>query len=63
LDCLQRTRVYLRSRLDDPVVEEIGLATLHDVAELQRLVNSAESCLVMGSAQHAGIHVKHPVEA
>lgn len=63
LDCLQRTRIYLRSRLDDAVVEEIGLATLHDVAELQRLVNSAESCLVLSSAQHAGVHVKQPVEA
>lgn len=63
LDCLQRTRIYLRSRLDDAVVEEIGLATLHDVAELQRLVHSAESCLVLSSAQHAGVHVKQPVEA
>jgi nickel-dependent lactate racemase len=62
-DSLERCRVYLHSQLDDALVEEIGLATLHDAAELQRLVDRAATCLVIGSAQHAGIRLKQPVEA
>jgi nickel-dependent lactate racemase len=62
-DCLERCRVYLHSRLDDAVVEEIGLGPLHTAQELQRLVDSSASCLVIGSAQHAGIELKQPVEA
>jgi nickel-dependent lactate racemase len=62
-DCLDRGRVFLRSRLKDSVVEEIGLAPLHDPQELQRLVERAASCLVIGSAQHAGVQFKQTVEA
>ena len=62
-DCLDRCRVFLRSRLEESVVEEIGLAPLHDPQELQRLVDRAASCLVIGSAQHAGVQLKQTVEA
>lgn len=62
-DCLDRGRVFLRSRLEDSVVEEIGLAPLHDPQELQRLVDRAASCLVISSAQHAGVQLKQTVEA
>lgn len=62
-DCLQTCRVYLRSRLDDAQVEEIGLAPLHDAAELQRLVSQSPATVVIGSAQYAGIGVKQSVEA
>jgi nickel-dependent lactate racemase len=62
-DSLDRCRIYLHSRLEDAVVEEIGLGPLHDVQELQRLADSAGSCLVINSAQHAGIELKQPVEA
>jgi hypothetical protein len=61
-DCLDRGRVFLRSALEDAVVEELGLAPLHDPQELQRLVDRAASCLVIGSAQHAGVQVKQTVE-
>ena len=61
-DSLSRGRVVLRSHLEDSVVEEIGLAPLRDVRELQRLVDRASSCLVIGSAQHAGVHLKQAVE-
>lgn len=60
-DCLDRGRVFLRSRLEDSVVEEIGLAPLHDPQELQRLVDRAVSCLVISSAQHAGVQLKQTV--
>jgi hypothetical protein len=62
-DCLERGRVFLRSRLADSVVEEMGLAPLHDPQELQRLVDRASSCLVIGSAQHAGVQLTQTAEA
>jgi hypothetical protein len=62
-DTLQRFRVFLRSKLDDGTVEELGIASLHNVHELQRLVDRAASCLVIGSAQHAGVLLKQAVEA
>jgi nickel-dependent lactate racemase len=62
-DCLRTCRVYLRSRLDDSKLEEIGIAPLHEVAELQRLIAQSPSTIVVGSAEYAGLHVKQPVEA
>jgi len=62
-DCLTRCRVYLHSDLEDSLVEEIGLAPLHDAVEVERLIAHASSCTVIGSAQYAGIRIKQPVEA
>jgi hypothetical protein len=62
-DAVQQCRVYLHSQLDDAVVEDLGLATLHTAAELQRLVSQAASCLVIESAQYASVQLRQSVEA
>ena len=62
-DCLLRYRVYLHCQLNDGVLEGMGLTPLHDIAELQRLVNNSATVVAIGSAQYTGIHVKQPVEA
>jgi nickel-dependent lactate racemase len=62
-DALQTCRVYLHSRLADSTLEEIGIAPLRDVGELQRLIDQSDSTILVGSAQMAGLHVKQPAEA
>jgi nickel-dependent lactate racemase len=62
-DCRQRCRIYLHSALDDAVVEPHGLAPLHSIEELQRLIDQHATCLVIGSAQYAGVQLRQVVEA
>jgi nickel-dependent lactate racemase len=50
---LQRGPVYFLSRLDDELVEEIGMAPVGDFEELERLANRHESCILLDDAQHA----------
>jgi nickel-dependent lactate racemase len=52
-DVLQTHRIFLRSQLDDAVVENLGLGAWHTPEQLQRLIQEHASCLVVGSAQHA----------
>lgn len=47
---LQRGRVYLISRLEDELVEDLGIAPL-EAGQLSRVVSRHNSCLVLGSAQ------------
>lgn len=50
---LARGPVYLLSRLQDEVTEELGIAPVSDADEIARLVSRAESCILMPSAQYA----------
>jgi len=50
---LHRARVYLLSRLDESVVEELGLAAVGEGADIGRLVRRHGSCILLGSAQYA----------
>lgn len=50
---LQRGPVYFLSRLDDELVEEIGMAPVGGVEELERLANRHGSCILLDDAQHA----------
>ncbi|MEZ6124858.1 MAG: lactate racemase domain-containing protein [Planctomycetaceae bacterium] len=49
---VQRCRVYLRSNLPAAVAEELGMLSLADDAELQRLVDSAETVAVVPLANY-----------
>jgi nickel-dependent lactate racemase len=46
-------RVCLLSRLADDLVEDLGMTPIAKVAEVQRLVDQAPSCLVLNDAQLA----------
>lgn len=50
---LQRGPVYFLSRLEDETVEELGLAPIADVEELNRLASHQSSCIVLEDSQHA----------
>jgi nickel-dependent lactate racemase len=50
---LQRGRVYLLSRLDEPVVEELGMAPVASAADIARLARRHASCILLGNAQYA----------
>ncbi|HKD37668.1 MAG TPA: lactate racemase domain-containing protein, partial [Pirellulales bacterium] len=50
---LKRVRVYLLSKLDDSVVEEIGMAPIAAAAEVGRLAQRHSSYIVLGNAQFA----------
>jgi nickel-dependent lactate racemase len=50
---LERARVYLISRLEDEVVEELGMTPLAGTESIERLAQWAESCILISNAQHA----------
>ncbi len=50
---LSRGRVYLLSRLDESVVEDLGMAPVAAAADIARLVRRHQSCIVLGNAQFA----------
>ena len=52
-NALQRGPLYLMSRLDENVVEELGIANVTDKEELARLVARHDSCILIANAQHA----------
>jgi nickel-dependent lactate racemase len=51
-NALERGPVYLLSQLEGDAVEEMGLAPVADLDELNRLVGRHESCIVLDDAQH-----------
>lgn len=53
LRALERSRVYLLSRLDESLVEELGLAAVSDAADIGRLARRHESCIVLPDAEFA----------
>lgn len=50
---MEQGKVYLLSRLDETLVEELGLAPMDDPSDLGRLARHHESCLVLVNAQYA----------
>lgn len=50
---LCRGPVYFMSRLDDEVVEDIGMTPIAELAELARLAQRSSSCVVLNEVQHA----------
>jgi hypothetical protein len=54
----QQARVYLKSRLADELVEDLGMTPVASAAEVQRLVNQAASCLILNDAQLANVTVE-----
>jgi len=44
--------VYLLSKLPRELVEELGIGAMVDVEELEHVIGSSESCLVISGAQH-----------
>ncbi len=49
---LDRGPVYLLSRLDEGVVEQLGIAPAASPEEIGRLAKQYTSCLLLGNAQH-----------
>jgi hypothetical protein len=50
---LQRARVYLLSRLDEDVVESLGVAFVACPEEVARLASHHDSCILLQNAHHA----------
>ena len=50
---LERGRVYLLSRLDPSLVEDLGIVPLADAEELVRLARHFDSCVVLANASYA----------
>ena len=56
--CCQNTRMYLKSRLADELVEDLGMTPVASAAEVQRLVNQATSCIILKDAELARVSVE-----
>jgi len=54
-DALDRVHVYLLSRLDDALVEQLGVVPLARPAELVRLARRHSSCIVLSNAARATV--------
>ncbi|MCE9546098.1 MAG: lactate racemase domain-containing protein [Planctomycetia bacterium] len=52
LHAQDNARVYLLSRLEAETVEQLGIAPIRDGAELARLSNHFDSCILLESAQY-----------
>ncbi len=50
---LERVQVYLLSRLDESVVEQLGIAPVTAAAEIARLASRHHSCILLANAQFA----------
>lgn len=53
LDALEQANIYLLSQLPNEEVEELHLVPLDSAVEAERLIEAAENCVVVESAQHA----------
>ena len=47
---MRRAHVYLLSRLDDNVVEQLGMAPVANAREIARLASRHESCVLLANA-------------
>jgi hypothetical protein len=56
-ETLPGQRLFLKSRLDDSVVEQLGVGAWHTVEELERIVRGAATCVVIQGAQHAALDI------
>jgi len=52
LHALERGRVYLLSKLEESVVEGLGIAAVDDPNQIARLAQRHPSCIVLANAQH-----------
>lgn len=50
---LEHGKVYLLSRLDETLVEELGLVPIGDPSDLGRLARRHDSCIILAHAQYA----------
>jgi len=57
-EAMERGRVYLLSRLDETLVEELGMAAIANGAELARLATRKGACLVLPGADHVRVTVR-----
>ena len=55
---LDQDRIYLLSRLDPSLVEELDMIPLIDGGELTRLVRQHRSCIILGNAPRAQVAVE-----
>jgi nickel-dependent lactate racemase len=58
LQACQQARIYLLSRLDNDLVEDLAIIPLGLIGELQRLVNESASCIVLNDAPFANVNVE-----
>ncbi|HEV3342543.1 MAG TPA: lactate racemase domain-containing protein [Pirellulales bacterium] len=49
---LERGKVYLLSRLEETLVEDLGMAPMTEPEDVERLARRHESCIVLANAQH-----------
>jgi nickel-dependent lactate racemase len=56
---LQSKRIYLLSRLDAGLVEDLDMIPIAAADELARLVQRSKSCLVLANAVHAMVQVEN----
>ncbi len=57
-DVLDRIHVYLFSRLEPSLVEDLGMAPLHEPDEMTRLASRHGSCILLSNAPHAVVTVE-----
>jgi len=50
---LERVKVYLFSRLDETLLEDLEIGPIHEVEELVRLTQRHESCILLSNASRA----------
>lgn len=50
---LEHVKVYLLSRLDEAVVEDLGIAPVTAAEQISRLAERHSSCILLGNGQHA----------
>lgn len=55
---LDWTNVYLMSRLDPQLVEDLFMIPLGDENEARRLIGGDESCAIVAGAQHAAVRLQ-----
>jgi nickel-dependent lactate racemase len=56
VQALRRAHVYLLSRLDDDVVEQLGMAPVADADEIARLASRHDSCILLANAHRTVAH-------
>ena len=52
-EALERVKVFLLSDLDEEAVEDLGVAHVGSIEQIERLSRQFASCILLGNAQHA----------
>ena len=53
VDALRRNRVYLLSKLENELVEDLGIAPISHEGEISNLGRRVESCILVSNARYA----------